>query len=33
MWHRKRAHDSPHQWLRAHLQAVAQQAFGAEEPA
>ncbi len=33
LWHRKRAHDSPHQWLRAHLQAVAQQAFGAEEPA
>jgi DNA-binding transcriptional LysR family regulator len=30
LWHRKRQHDPAHQWLRAQLQAVAQQAFHAE---
>lgn len=33
LWHRKRQHDDAHQWLRAQLQAVAQQAFRAEESA
>jgi DNA-binding transcriptional LysR family regulator len=33
LWHRKREHDSAHQWLRAQLQQAAQQAFRAEDDA